>query len=111
MNNFNEIPAILLVYSNTKIHDGKERITYNVICDVDNIDEDIETIQKIIARLEILKQFYQMNNKSFDYNIKSRNWLEKEIIKKDKNVIKKLADSTLIYSKENAYDNIIKLTR
>ena len=111
MNNFNEIPEILLVYSNTKIHEGKERISYNVICNVESIVEDIETMKKIIAKLEILKQAYEMENKSFEYNLKSKNWLEKEIAKKDKSVIKKLANSIIVYSKGNAYNNIVKLTR
>ena len=116
MNGLNELKEVLLIYSNTKVNnnkknEGKVRITYYVICDVDNIVDNIDVLKKIVTRLEVLKREYNIKNIDFDYIIKTKNELEQELAKKDNKTIKNLQKSTIVYNKNNTYKEIINKIR
>ncbi len=116
MNGLNKLNEVLLIYSNTKVSNDKEnnskvKIIYNVICDIDNIVGNMDVLKKIVARLEVLKREYNINNIDFDYVIKTKNKLEQEIAEKNNKTIKNLQKATIVYYKNNTYKEIVNKTR
>ena len=107
MSELSMIKEVSLVYASSKIVKNREVITYTVICDVDNVIENIETFKKIRTLLEDIKHGYEINNKDFEYTIKRRATIEEELVKKDSKIIEGLKDSVLIYSKDTTYNKIM----
>lgn len=111
MSDLSQIKEVLLVYGSQKKVNNRIKITHNIICDVDNIVENIEVLRKIVASLEIKKAEYALKNINFEYTIKSINKIKQELSKKNSKTIKELKESILIYSKDNSYNELISKVR
>lgn len=108
---FNELTAldkVELIFSNTKRKETSIIISYTIIIDGNNVLEDINTYRKVIAIMEVVKTLFTKRNIDIVYNIKSSNYLEEEIINKNKSTINKLHEAEIIYSKDDYYEELIE---
>ena len=108
---FNELTSldkVELIFSNTKRNDTSMTITYNIVIDGNNVLEDINTYKKVIAIMEIVKALFTKRNIDIAYNIKSSNFLEDEILNKNKSTIHKLHEAEIIYSKDHYFEELIE---
>ena len=108
---FNELASldkVELIFSNTKRNDTSMTITYNIVIDGNNVLEDINTYKKVIAIMEIVKALFTKRNIDIAYNIKSSNFLEDEILNKNKSTIHKLHEAEIIYSKDHYFEELIE---
>ena len=94
-----------LVYVNNGQKDNKTFITYNIVCNVDNVLENIEVFKRIVATMEILKELVSTHNIIFNYNVGTSNSLEQDILNKDRRVIKSFNNSTILYNRSGYFTN------
>lgn len=107
-NELSKLNKVELIFCNTKRKDTSMTMAYTIVIDGNNVLEDIGAYKKIIAIMEVIKELFTKRNINIIYDIKSSNFLEEEILNKNKNTINKLHDAEIIYSKDDYFEELIE---
>ena len=78
-------------------------ITYNIICNVESVIEDIQTLKKIVALMEILKELVSNHGILFFYNIKTSDALDEDLINNNRRVIRDFNNSEILYNRSGCF--------
>ena len=97
LTNFKEIE---LIYYTINEDNDKTTITYNVVCNLDNIISNEKILKTIIATRDIIKTLYSNAGVTVDYRILSLKEFEENLIDNDTFGINEdeLANAHIIYS-------------
>ena len=105
------INQIELIYVNRAHKNEYDILTYNIICDVRNIMDDMRAFKRIVAIMEIIKELVSIHNVVFNYSIKTVDALEEDINHKNERVINDLNDATILYSKIGYFTNVVNANK
>ena len=105
MNELTKLKEIDLIYVTNKHTQDKLYITYNIICNMNSVTENLDICKKIIATMEIAKALVSSDKIILNYNIKTSNTLESEIINKKGNA---LNNAKVLYQKDYYFKDLIE---
>lgn len=107
LTNFEEIE---LIYYTINEENDKTTITYNVICNLDNIISNEKLLKTIIATRDIIKTLYSKSGIIVDYRIQSLRDFEENLFDNDEYSFNDdLSDAQILYSNnELLSSNILK---
>lgn len=108
INELTNLDIVDLIYVNRTFKKGTDIVTYNIICNINSIVEDIDIFKRIVAIMEVLKELIGVHNIAFNYNIKTSNALEDDIANENKRVINDLNNASILYSKDDYFTDMIK---
>ena len=108
MNELTSVKEIDLIYVNTKNTKDKMIINYTIVCDMNSVVENIDVCKKIVAVMEIAKTLVARDGILFNYNIKTSNSLEEDIINKSTNTLYNLETAKVLYQKDYYFKDLLE---
>lgn len=105
LTNFEEIE---LIYYTINEENDKTTITYNVICNLDNIISNEKLLKTIIATRDIIKTLYSKSGIIVDYRIQSLRDFEENLFDNDEYSFNDdLSDAQILYSNNELLSSAI----
>lgn len=105
LTNFEEIE---LIYYTINEDNDKTTITYNVICNLDNIISNEKLLKTIIATRDIIKTLYSKSGIIVDYRIQSLRDFEENLFDNDEYSFNDdLSDAQILYSNNELLSSAI----
>ena len=105
LTNFEEIE---LIYYTINEDNNKTTITYNVICNLDNIISNEKLLKTIIATRDIIKTLYSKSGIIVDYRIQSLKDFEENLFDNDGYSFNDdLSDAQILYSNNELLSSAI----
>ena len=105
LTNFEEIE---LIYYTINEDNDKTTITYNVICNLDNIISNEKLLKTIVATRDIIKTLYSKSGIIVDYRIQSLRDFEENLFDNDEYSFNDdLSDAQILYSNNELLSSAI----
>ena len=105
LTNFEEIE---LIYYTINEENDKTTITYNVICNLDNIISNEKLLKTIVATRDIIKTLYSKSGIIVDYRIQSLRDFEENLFDNDEYSFNDdLSDAQILYSNNELLSSAI----
>ena len=99
VSSLSKIDEVECIYINNKYDFNKKIINCNIVCNVDNITNNIDVYKNVIANCEIIKALLKRANIQFNYSIISNVFYE-EMEDMNSDTYKEYYISNIIYTKK-----------
>ena len=107
INELASIEEVELIYID-KLQKGNNTIvTYNIVCDMNSVVENINVCKRIIAIMEVIKSLVINHNVTLNYNIKTSNALEEDIMSNN-SVVKRINLENILYDRNNYFIGLLQ---
>lgn len=107
INELANIDEVELIYINKLQKENNTIVTYNIVCDMNSVVENINVCKRIIAIMEVIKSLVINHNVTLNYNIKTSDALEEDIMNNNR-IAKKINLENVLYDRNNYFKGLLQ---